>query len=149
MKIKIQFDTPTDGSRAVTILNRLTHDLDGKRLRAGQSYLLVGNDAKAVGMARVVREPRTTAEHAASVMQPVIDGTRQRGSVPRLRETFERMTGEQFNIGTWFRWLSETPSERMEPAIGTALAIAAAFERMQQEDAAAAAKAEAANAPTP
>ncbi len=131
MKIRIQFDTPTDGSRAVTILNRLTHDLDGKRLRPGQTYLLVGDKAQAVGMARVVREPRTTAEHAASVMQPVIDGLGAYGSVKRLMDTFADMTGERPHPATWHRWLAVAPALRMQPAVGTALAIRAAFDRMQ------------------
>lgn len=136
MKLKIECDTPADGSKAVGVLNRLANDIDGRRLVPGQSYRLVNGLAETVGMARVVREPRTTAEHAASIMHPIIAGTRLRGSIPRLRSTFERMTGERFHPATWQRWLSETPSQRMEPAVGTALAIAAAFEQLQQEDAA-------------
>lgn len=135
MKLKVEFKTPTNGSKAVNILNRLTHDLDGKRLRPGQRYLLVGDSGEPVGMARVVSPPRTTAEHAASVMQPVIDGLGAYGSVKRLRDTYAAMTGERPHPATWHRWLHTAPALRMQPAVGTALAIRAAFERMQQETA--------------
>jgi hypothetical protein len=119
MKIKVEFTTQTDGCKAVNILNRLTHDLDGRTLRAGQKWLLVDDKAKAVGMAHVTKSARTTAQHAAELMEPVIAGTRERGSVKRLIATFERMTGEEFNYGTWMRWLDADPRKRMWPTPDT------------------------------
>lgn len=83
---------------------------------------------------RKPKQPRTTAEHAAAIMQPIIDGTRERGSIWRLRQTFHKMTGETFHAATWFRWLAADEARRMEPAVGTALAIQAAFEQMRKED---------------
>jgi hypothetical protein len=137
MKLHIQFETPTNGCEAVNILNRLTHDLDGKRLRPGQRWLLVDDAAVGVGMATVVTEPRTTTEHSASLMQPIIAYVRKNG-VKRLMQTVQLRTGEAFHYASWMRWLADDPKKRMEPAIGTALAIAAAHERIKQEDSAAA-----------
>jgi|GEM_PF-4836477 len=136
MKIHIQFDTPPNGDSAVRILNRLTHDIEGKRLRAGQRILLVGDDATAVGLATVSSEPKSTDEYAARLMQPIIAYVRKNG-VKRLMQKVQEMTGEAFHYASWMRWLADDPTKRMEPAIGTALAIAAAHERMLVEDAAA------------
>lgn len=134
MKLHIQFDTTRDGDIAVQILNRLTHDLESKRLKPGRRIILVNDRDEPCGTA-VVQPPATTpAEHAASLIQPVIDGTRERGSVKRLIDTYERMTGERPHYVTFMRWLDADPAKRMEPAVGTALAIAAAFEQMQSED---------------
>lgn len=85
-------------------------------------------------MKRKPKQPRTPAEHAAAVMQPVIDGLGAYGSVKRLMDTFTDMTGERPNPATWHRWLADKPAKRMQPAVGTALAIRAAFDRMQRED---------------
>ena len=91
-------------------------------------------------MKRKSKHPRTPSEHAAVVMQPVIDGLGAYGSVKRLMDTYAAMTGERPHPATWHRWLAVEPALRMQPAVGTALAIRAAFDRMQQEDAAASTK---------
>lgn len=61
-------------------------------------------------------------------MQPIIDGLGGYRSVTRLIDTYEKMTGQRPHYATWMRWLCRNPSRRMQPAVGTALAIAAAFE---------------------
>lgn len=134
MKLKIEFDTPANGCKAVNILNRLTHDLDGKTLRAGQSFALVNDGAEVCGFAKVIREPKLPSQHAASIMEPIIAGTRERGQVKRLIARYYQMTGTPHHYATWMRWLNPNPKFRMEPAVGTALAIQAAFDSLRAED---------------
>lgn len=139
-RLRIELNVPANGSKACNALNRLSHDVDGKTLRPGQSFLIVDDAAKPIGLARVEEIPRTTGEHAAGLLGVIIADTRERIGIRRLAAVFEEMTGEHFHLATWHRWLASDPAKRMEPAIGTALAIAAAHARILREDAAKAVK---------
>lgn len=77
--------------------------------------------------------PISPAQHAASVIQPVVNGLGAYGSLARLIDTYEEMHGHRPNRSTWHRWLHVAPALRMQPEVGTALAIRAAFDKLKRE----------------
>ena len=133
MRLQIDFQT-TNLDFACDIIRRLADDLEGQRLKHGQAIPLVSQAAKVVGFAKVTRGLITPDEHAAALLDPVIKGTAKRGQVKYLINRYKRMTGKSHPYSTWLRWLHKRPELRMQPAVGTALAIVAAYDSLKAED---------------
>lgn len=133
--MRLQIDLQAANSDfACDIIRRLADDLEGQRLKHGQAIPLVSPSAKVVGFAKVSNGAIKPEAHAAALLEPVIKGTAKRGQVRYLINRYKRMTGKSHPYSTWLRWLHKRPELRMQPAVGTALAIVAAYDSLRAED---------------